>query len=104
MRTFIQTPKAPQQAIPAKSTILSRAHFEHSNDVNSIIHLRRTLGNQAVERVLQAHNEEPDLALTTAPRLIQAKLAINQLGDEYEQEADRISEQVMRMPEPQLQW
>lgn len=32
----------------------------------------------------------------------QAKLAINKPGDEYEQEADRISEQVMRMPEPQF--
>jgi hypothetical protein len=34
---------------------------------------------------------------------IQTKLAINKPGDHYEQEADRISEQVMRMPEPQLQ-
>jgi len=34
---------------------------------------------------------------------IQTKLTINKPGDEYEQEADRVSEQVMRMPEPQLQ-
>ncbi len=34
---------------------------------------------------------------------IQTKLAINEPGDEYEQEADRISQQVMCMPEPQLQ-
>ena len=34
---------------------------------------------------------------------LQTKLAINQPGDHYEQEADRISEQVMRTPEPQLQ-
>ena len=34
---------------------------------------------------------------------IQTKLAINKPGDEYEQEADRITQQVMRMPEPQLQ-
>jgi hypothetical protein len=33
--------------------------------------------------------------------VIQTKLAINQPGDEYEQEADRVSEQVMCMPEPQ---
>ncbi len=31
---------------------------------------------------------------------IQAKLVINQPGDSYEQEADRIAEEVMRMPEP----
>ncbi len=34
---------------------------------------------------------------------IQTKLKISQPGDKYEQEADRIAEQVMRMPEPSLQ-
>ncbi len=38
-----------------------------------------------------------------AAGVIQTKLAINKPGDHYEQEADRLSEQVMRMPEPQLQ-
>jgi len=69
--------------------------------------------------MLQTHTEERDAGLTTAasPRFgqdvsripihsstagaLQTKLAVNQPGDEYEQEADRISEQVMRMPEPQ---
>lgn len=31
---------------------------------------------------------------------VQAKLTINKPGDEYEQEADRVADQVMRMPEP----
>ena len=31
---------------------------------------------------------------------LQTKLRINEPGDEYEQEADRVSEQVMRMAEP----
>lgn len=35
--------------------------------------------------------------------VLQTKLAINKPGDDYEREADRISEQVMRMSEPQLQ-
>ena len=34
---------------------------------------------------------------------IQAKLAINKPGDSFEQEADRVADQVMRMPEPGLQ-
>jgi hypothetical protein len=34
---------------------------------------------------------------------VQAKLAINTPGDEYEQEADRIAEHVMRAAEPRLQ-
>ncbi|MFZ5447953.1 MAG: DUF4157 domain-containing protein [Thermodesulfobacteriota bacterium] len=33
---------------------------------------------------------------------VQAKLAVNTPGDIYEQEADRVAEQVMRMPEPQF--
>src|SRR5690242_1254770 len=31
---------------------------------------------------------------------IQTKLTINQPGDQYEQEADRAADQVMRMPDP----
>ena len=35
--------------------------------------------------------------------LIQAKLTVGEPGDKYEQEADRMADTVMRMPEPQLQ-
>ena len=41
------------------------------------------IGNQAMQR-----------------RLIQAKLTVNQPGDRFEQEADRMAEAVVRMPEP----
>jgi hypothetical protein len=34
---------------------------------------------------------------------IQTKLKISEPGDKYEQEADRVAEQVMRMPEPSVQ-
>jgi len=37
------------------------------------------------------------------PPKLQAKLAVSQPGDPYEQEADRVAEQVMRMPDPVLQ-
>jgi hypothetical protein len=47
-------------------------------------------GNLAVQRLFQTG-------------AIQAKLAISQPGDPYEQEADRVAEQVMRMPEPTVQ-
>jgi hypothetical protein len=39
-------------------------------------------------------------ACHTCPARVQAKLAINQPGDESEQEADRVAGMVMRMPEP----
>src|SRR5215217_202888 len=48
---------------------------------------QQTLGNQAVQRLL-------------CSRAIQAKLATSDPGDRYEQEAARVVEQVMRMPEP----
>ncbi len=41
--------------------------------------------------------------LVSQPPLIQAKLTINQPNDRYEQEADRVAEQVMRMAEPLVQ-
>ena len=35
-------------------------------------------------------------------RSIQTKLAISRPGDAYEQEADRVADQVMRLPDPNL--
>lgn len=40
----------------------------------------------------------------SAAGVVQAKLAINEPGDIYEQEADRIAEQVMRTPESACPW
>ena len=66
----------------------------HSQSVNpsvdSILFLQRTVGNQAVQRLLRSG-------------ALQAKLRIGQPGDVYEQEADRVADAVMRMPEPKLQ-
>jgi hypothetical protein len=61
-----------------------------SASVHPILQLQQTIGNQAVQRLLRS-------------RTIQAKLAISQPGDIYEQEADRVAEHVMRMSEPAVQ-
>lgn len=47
---------------------------------------------------LSLHSALP-ITPTPAPK-VQAKLEVSEPGDEHEQEADRIAEQVMRMPEP----
>ena len=89
MRRGSQTAKAEagRQIRPASSiTPLSPA----SAPFHPILQLQRTVGNQEVERLL------------SSPRL-QAKLAISQPGNVYEQEADRIAERVMRMPAPVIQ-
>lgn len=49
-----------------------------------VIHLQNTIGNQAVQRLFKAG-------------MIQAKLKIGPPNDIYEQEADRVADQVMRM-------
>jgi hypothetical protein len=50
--------------------------------------LQKTIGNQAVLRML-----------SRSTPAIQTKLTVNQPDDKYEQEADRVAEQVMRMPD-----
>jgi len=78
---------------PAKSNILNppvqRARAEQKRKSNSsrlhpLLQLQQTLGNRAVGS------------------LVQARLRIGQPGDRYEQEADRVAQQVLRMPEREL--
>ena len=57
-----------------------------SSPVDRILFLQRTIGNQAVGRLIKSGT-------------LQAKLRIGQPGDIYEQEADRVAERVMRMPD-----
>jgi hypothetical protein len=59
--------------------------YSASNNLtpSQFLHLQRTLGNQAVGRILQA------------------KLTISQPDDPYEREADQVADKVMRMPEPE---
>ena len=52
------------------------------------LQLQRTLGNQGMQRLLATH-------------ALQAKLPVSQPNDPFEQEADRVASQVMRMPAPE---
>ena len=61
--------------------------FQSMNSaVERILFLQRTIGNQAVARLIKSGT-------------LKAKLSIGQPGDIYEQEADRVAEQGMRMPD-----
>src|SRR5215210_5565404 len=71
-------------ASPARS---NRADMRSTPIGNPLIAKQQSLGNQAVQRLLRSG-------------VIQAKLKINEPGDIPEQEADRVAEQVMRMPDP----
>lgn len=69
-------------------TAVSGSRFGAASLSRNWAGLQKTIGNQAVLRRLSR----------SAPA-IQTKLTVNQPGDEYEQEADRVAEQVMRMPD-----
>ena len=56
---------------------------------NPLLAQQQAFGNQAVQRLLNG-----------AP--IQAKLRVGQPGDRYEQEADRVADAVVHMPEPDV--
>jgi hypothetical protein len=118
--TFAQKPKATQRPTSAKSKTASRAQSEQSRGVDSILSLQRTIGNQAAQRLLQAKpNKLEELSsrkevthfardIGQAPQSKSlpsrhGKLVVSSPGDTYEQEANRASEQVMRMSEPQQQ-
>ena len=68
MGTFAQKPKGAQQTTSANSTKPGRAHFKQSREASSILHLQRTFGNQAVQRLLQPNAEELQAgSASTAP-------------------------------------
>ena len=70
-----------------------------SSPVDQFIILQKTIGNQVVQRLV----ENVAGPLSGVGGQIQSKLEINQPGDKYEQEADRVADEVMRMPEPAIQ-
>ena len=75
--------------VPSVENIATELVVMPSTDrASALLALQQTHGNQYVQRVVTG---------------IQAKLKIGQPGDIYEQEADRVAEQVMQMPEPQVQ-
>jgi hypothetical protein len=57
MRTFAQRSKTTHQITQEKSVLPSRGKFGQSPELNSLVHLQRTIGNQAVLRQLQAKSD-----------------------------------------------
>ena len=131
MRTFVQKQNQPHHKSSTTLTHSNKLASAPSHDAHPLLNLQRTIGNQAVLRLLQARADGLGAASNTvgpttfrsdtpgtnrfdqdlsripvhapAQLTIQPKLAVNTPGDIYEQEADHIAEQVMRMPEPKLQ-
>ena len=115
MRTFAQKPKVSQLTKSSKPAQHSRVLSGQTYDVRSILHLQRTIGNQAVQRLLTSNTEDLKVSPVndastgfvhnfsripvhdSACGNIQSKQKVNVPGDQYEQEADRVAELVMGM-------
>src|SRR5215471_4568368 len=85
---YREGPKVSRQS----QTLVNQVHAVQPAKPSSSVPAQRSashprMGNQAAQRLL-------------LDGVMQAKLAINQPGDRFEQEADRIADAVMRMPEP----
>lgn len=120
MCTFARNRKAPWRAMPARLRGLDLARFGQSRGPNSSLDPQQSIEDQAAQGFLQSrpnclttvsnaslsdrfgHNFSRVPVLARTPPRVQARPAVNTPGDLYEREADRISEQMMRVLEPQL--
>ena len=83
---IVKTPEVKQSN--SNSRVRRTEHLQSMDTpVDRILYLQRTIGNQAVQRMVRSG-------------ALQAKLRIGQPRDVYEQEADRVADAVMHMPEP----
>ncbi len=88
--------KTTQKKVPSDKSVF-RKQVNNKNSLNKqnspaqeILNLHQSIGNQAVQRLFESG-------------FIQGKLTVGEPNDKYEQEADRVADEVMRMPEPQVQ-
>src|SRR6185369_826943 len=72
---------------PARVSQLHAQSAQSPSAVHQFLDLQRSVGNQAIQRLINSP-------------YIQTKLQVSTPGDPYEQEADRVADTVMRMPDP----
>jgi hypothetical protein len=115
MKVYAQKQNQPQQQVSPSITRSSAKFLAANYGVHPIMHLQRTIRNQAVQRLLEANAEALELGsdapATTrfthdfsrisvygkTPVKLQAKLTVSTPGDLCEQEADAIADRVMRI-------
>jgi hypothetical protein len=85
-------------ALAEHSSYAAHHHINNLNKVSGeyIFHLQRTIGNQGIQRL--AHSNNNAKGFDFAKIAIHPKLKVSQPGDIYEQEANRVAEQVLSMP------
>lgn len=120
-----QSSQTEQRAVQAQLGLAGQRRSDSLGNAGVLLSLQRSHGNRYVQRLLDAavlqrscgsgaagpdcgqvaqaeEHGRPTLQQksVTLPPFIQAKLTVSQPGDAYEQEADRVAEEVMRMHDP----
>ena len=121
MRKFTRKPSVSKRNNSAKSSMPSRTLSRENPYMHSNRHLQRTIGNHAVQRLLQPKTGDseagPQSNISAKPASdfsgipvldslhndSKSTLKTNSPGDIYEREADRVADQVMNMTEAQVQ-
>ena len=67
----------------------------HNHESGIPLFLKSEVSSTLSSNIIQRQDEEEED--------VQPKLTIGQPNDKYEQEADRVADEVMRMPEPNFQ-
>jgi hypothetical protein len=88
--TVAKTTQKQGQQAETSSSVEQAKRALSPDPYGDVLALQGMVGNGAVNRLLRGGRSA----------VVQAKLTVSQPGDKYEQEADRIAEQVMRMSEP----
>ncbi len=111
MRSFQQKSKDLKR-MPASGMMTGHGRFGQHHEVNSLLRHGRMTEKQGVQQFHPETNgilsgdtptSHQGLSFLPAAPQIQMKPEISTPGDDYEQEADHVAEQVMAMPEEELE-
>ena len=92
--------QSPEKTMQQVARLASRpvSAPSYQGGLHPLLHLQRSIGNHAMGRLIQAKRLTPQGTIHG----IQRQLTIGAAGDQYEEEADHVADQVMRMPDPAL--
>ena len=73
MRASAQQPEGAAQSTITEPAEVGRTPCGQSPDAHSILHLQRTVGNRAVQRLLRARSEDPAVGARRTPNAAHGK-------------------------------
>jgi hypothetical protein len=85
-------------SIPAQAAMLKRLNVAQGHEAAA--HIGSAQGNRHLSKVMSTIKSTPSKPQTNHTPSIQTKLTVSEPDDQYEEEADQVADQVMRMAAP----